>query len=187
MNDADLLARDLLRACSALLLSPPTPEAFATLSDADTRAVISVLLGDAACDTLAPLASLAWSDTLREEFFALFAVPGERYLAPFESVWCDRDESRPEGLLAGPSASTVARFYARHGVALDQREMPDHLGCELGFLASLDDREAARSFAREHPARFVDALRDAATRDGEARLYPAVLALAATLVKRFVI
>lgn len=186
MNDADLLARDLLRASAALLLSPPTPEALAALGDADTLAVVGELLGANARDALAPIASLTWSEALREEFFALLAVPGERYLAPFESVWCDRDESRPEGLLAGPSTSSVARFYARHGVTLDAREMPDHLGCELSFLASLDDLDVARSFAREHPARFVEALAAAAARDGEARFYPAVLAFAAALVRRIV-
>ena len=130
-----------------------------------------------------------WQSLRRELIaflFALFAVPGEHYLAPFESVWCDRDESRPEGLLAGPSTSSVARFYARHGVTLDAREMPDHLGCELSFLASLDDLDVARSFAREHPARFVEALAAAAARDGEARFYPAVLAFAAALVRRIV-
>jgi TorA maturation chaperone TorD len=106
---------------------------------------------------------------------------------PLESVWCDTrevDGVRVAGLLHGESAGAVARVYARHRYALTLREQPDHLGCELAFLATLEERAAAAEFAREHPGRFVGRVAEHVGGDREARFYPAVLSLAAVLVAR---
>ena len=178
------LLRDLLRITSALLLAPPTAALVEALTDPEVRAVVDATLGPTALPTLD---GMRFTEALRDEFFALFAVPGVRYVAPFESVWCDVrevDGVRVAGLLHGESAGAVARVYARHRYALTLREQPDHLGCELAFLATLEERAAAAEFAREHPGRFVGRVAEHVGGDREARFYAAVLSLAAVLVTR---
>ncbi len=186
-DEGDAFVRDLLRVVSALTLSPPTASLVAALTDPDAAAVVGSVAGDGARRALDDIRGLAWGDALRQEFFDLLATPTERYLAPFESVWCDPrevDGERVTGLLGGPSAVAVAREYARHGFTLGVPEQPDHLGCELAFLAALSDRDAASDFARAHPLRFARALAERASGDRDATLYPAVLSLAAALVDR---
>ena len=183
-DEAFSLLRDLLRITSALLLAPPTPALVEALTDPEVRAVVDATVGAGAFPTLD---GTTFSDGLRDEFFALLAVPGVRYVAPFESVWCDVrevDGVRVAGLFHGESAGAVARVYARHGYALTLREQPDHLGCELAFLATLGERAAAADFAREHPGRFVGRVAARVGGDPEARFYAAVLSLAAVLVSR---
>jgi len=183
-DEAFSLLRDLLRITSALLLAPPTPALVEALTDPEVRAVVDATVGAGAFPTLD---GTTFSDGLRDEFFALLAVPGVRYVAPFESVWCDVrevDGVRVAGLFHGESAGAVARVYARHGYALTLREQPDHLGCELAFLATLGERAAAADFAREHPGRFVARVAERVGGDREARFYPAVLSLASALVAR---
>jgi TorA maturation chaperone TorD len=197
------LRRDLARLLAALLLAPPAPAALRALAHPDTRAVLAAVLGDAADAPTRALASAGDEAAARAEFFALLAVPGARYQPPFESVYRDErevDGARVGGLLLGDSAARVAAAYARAGFALDAPELPDHLGCELAFLAELlaravellrdgDVAGAARAcrdaadFAREHPARWVDALRARLAADPAAEFYPAVVALAAALVR----
>lgn len=96
--------------------------------------------------------------TLEAEYMALLAVPGPRYVPPYESVYIDSLEGtgcggegalepRPayrRGLLWGPSTADVSRLYGEAGLALSPQhpDVPDHLGLELEFMARLCDREA---------------------------------------------
>lgn len=173
------LRRDLYHLLAASFLGPPTAALVAPLRDAETLAVLATLVGR---EAVAPLWLWRQPGTvtadLRQEYFDLLAVPTPRYLAPFESVSCDTREVDGQlvgGLLGGPSARAVERVYERAGFVLEVRELPDHVGCELAFMAELCARAAGawregdpaaaaaaararRRFAREHLGRFAPAL-----------------------------
>ena len=111
----------------------------------------------------------AWPlDELGRDYGALFVVPGPRYVAPYESVYRDAWQVRVppdahasasgaasktvKGLLMGDSTLEVQRCYSEAGV-LPEREIPDHVGNELRFMAYLSRR---RSDAVEDDARLAD-------------------------------
>ena len=173
------LRRDLCCLLAAAFLGPPTDALVAPLRDAATLEVLGALFGGEAVE---PLRLWRHPGTvtadLRQEYFDLLAVPTARYLAPFESVSCDRREVDGQvvgGLTGGPSSRAVERLYERAGFVLEVRELPDHVGCELAFMAELCAREAValrdgdptaalaaararRRFAREHLGRFAPGL-----------------------------
>jgi TorA maturation chaperone TorD len=194
------LRRDLARLLAALFLAPPTAPMLSALQGSDARAALTALLGEAAGAALDAVAAVDFTPALREEFFAVLAVPGPRYKAPFESVHCDvrqLEDGVVGGLLLGDSAARVAERYARAGYAIDAPELPDHLGCELAFLAELlaravdaDDVASARraaldasDFAASHPGRWLGAYAARLAADRDARLYPALALLADALVR----
>jgi TorA maturation chaperone TorD len=192
VND-DAVRRDLARLLAALFLAPPDAPMLDALQRPETREVLAALLGAAAGEALDAVATERCDAGLRAEFFAVLAVPGPRYKAPFESVYCDvraMEDGLVGGLLLGESAERVADAYARAGFALDVPELPDHLGCELAFLAELlarvgdvpDARRDAADFARAHPGRWIGAYAARLAADPEARLYPALARLAEALV-----
>lgn len=198
---AAALRHDLYALLSAMLLAPPRPDACAALADPDTGAVIATLLGDGAREALAVVASEPFSEALRPTFTEVFAVPGARYKAPFESVYCDAREVGDGvvgGLLLGPSSDDARRAYAAAGFEV-AGELPDHLGVELAFLAALSARErdalarcdtggaaaaarAAIDFAAAHPGRWAATFASRLATDADARFFAAVARLAAALV-----
>lgn len=133
-------------------------------------------------------------DELDREYMELFVIPGPRYVAPYESVFRDRwilpavlkrgsnpGETGPtiKGLLMGESTLAVRETYLRAGL-VPERDLPDHIGNELRFLAHLCATEAdapaceARAlaetrerFRREHVVEWIgDLRRKVAERDG---------------------
>jgi TorA maturation chaperone TorD len=200
--EAAALRRDLYQILAAAFLAPPRVESVAALCQPETLDLLAAMFGE---ETVAPLRRHQGGvdEALRQEFFDLLAVPTGRYLTPFESVYCDRRTGEGEavgGRLVGPSTHAVERVYEHHGFRLTASELPDHLGCELGFLGALwareveacqggDEARAAataeerRRFARVHPGRFTPELcrrlEAAATHDflaGVARLTAALVA-----------
>ncbi|MFO0605110.1 MAG: molecular chaperone TorD family protein [Polyangiales bacterium] len=196
------LRRDLASLLAGLLVAPPTDAALAALRDPDAARALEAAVGPEASAALATLDRERPAAALREEFFALLAVPGPRYRPPFESLHCDDGaggEDAPHGL-AGEAAVRVAERFRRAGFAVAVPELPDHAGCELAFLAALLDaerealargdtsaaRRAAREaaeFARAHPLRWLDVWARSLADDPAAVLYPAVGALAAALAR----
>lgn len=167
--------------------SPPAAESLAAWRELLAQEATAALLGEAPARALAAaLEKLEGaSDALRDseqEFMNLFKVPGGQYLAPYESVYRDTRDiegQQVSGLLMGQSAIDVQKWYRLAAVEIspDQRELPDHIGLELGFLAHLCDKEqqfaAARDRARQvragqmqrdflaaHPAAWIGPLRD---------------------------
>ena len=72
------------------------------------------------------------------DFEALFRVPGTCYLSPYESVY------RAQGAggrcrLCGPETAAVERLYLKEGLGPNHgvTELPDHVGVELEFMATL--------------------------------------------------
>jgi putative dimethyl sulfoxide reductase chaperone len=72
------------------------------------------------------------------DFEALFRVPGSRYLSPYESVYRSQTASG-WGCLCGPETTAVERLYLNAGLGPNAgfSELPDHVGVELEFMATL--------------------------------------------------
>jgi TorA maturation chaperone TorD len=79
-------------------------------------------------------------ETVSVEYSRLFlGINPERSLPPpYESVWMG------EGMVMGASTARVLEAYSEAGVELapDIKELPDHIGIELGFLSYLCNQEA---------------------------------------------
>lgn len=194
---------DLYRLLASLLLAPPTAEAVRALGDPDTEALVHAIGGPAASTALRSLGPTQEPETLRREYFDLLAVPTSRYAAPFESVYCDDreiDGEKVSGLLGGPSTDAVRRAYVQNGFELALPELPDHVGCEMAFVAALGQQEtlalragdvrradevrhAAAEFVCAHPLRWVGRLAQRLGEDERAQLYPAVVALADAMLR----
>jgi TorA maturation chaperone TorD len=139
---------------SASFSEPPSREILQTLVQAlADPSVIRLFSGgiDSAIDALRACAVQAIEretamSEVRQEFMDLFKVPGSKYVAPYESVYRDSREvegTKVGGLLMGPSAIDAQRWY-RLGAAemTDQnKELPDHIAVELGFVAYLCHKE----------------------------------------------
>jgi TorA maturation chaperone TorD len=192
--------RDLYVLVAAVLAAPPSAAIAAALTSSDMVEAVRALGLSAAADRLAICLSrdpVVSADTDRQEYFALLAVPTGRYLTPFEAVHCDErvvDDQVVRGLLMGPSTRAVEADYERAGFKLAVAELPDHVACEVGFVAELwrrevaavesGDQQAARAwrefrvaFVRKHPSRWIPALCERLERDTSSALYAAVAVL----------
>jgi TorA maturation chaperone TorD len=117
-------------------------------------------------------------EQLKLEFHALFLVPADRYLFPYESCYRGFRDGRP-GRLLGKPAREVRDYYqkARLKVRSKEAELPDHAGVEFSFLYMLANREVAAieegeedrarhwhslevAFFDCHPARWIPDLCD---------------------------
>jgi TorA maturation chaperone TorD len=198
MESATLIVRELkaqaelYRVLAGALRSHPTEESVRTLG------AITSELG------LPCPASLSLSE-LDREYMELFAIPGPRYVAPYESVFRDhwllppmlKRGSDPretgqtvKGLLMGESTLAVRNCYLRSGL-LPEEELPDHISNELYFLAYLCEKEAeapsgeARSlaetrerFRRDHVSKWIGELREKVKERDRLGYYSAILQVA---------
>jgi len=139
---------------SVALVEPPTREAIQALADISTSTDLANGMGSAVADGLQTLSELAQcvagSDAqlqaLRQEYMDLFRVPGGKYVTPYESVYRDTREieGKPvKGLLLGPSALDVQKWYrlAAAEMNTDVKELPDHIGILVAFMAYLCHKE----------------------------------------------
>ncbi|WP_143288655.1 TorD/DmsD family molecular chaperone [Calderihabitans maritimus] len=76
---------------------------------------------------------------LDEEFHALFSVPGDKYLTPYESCYREKKLDGSWGNNWGCNTVEVQFLYKRAGATvLDELgRLPDHFGVELAFLEYL--------------------------------------------------
>ncbi len=103
------------------------------------------------------------------DFEALFRVPGNRYLSPYESVYRSQGAGGG-GRLCGPETAAVERLYLKDGLgpSAEFRELPDHVGVELEFMAFLcrktleaiqaGDPAAAQDYRHQQCRFFVEHL-----------------------------
>jgi putative dimethyl sulfoxide reductase chaperone len=140
-------------------------------------------------------------EELEREYMDLFVVPNPRYVAPYESVYCDqwmpvaRDGEAPadsgsrRGLLMGDSSLQVRQCYEEAGVVPDEA-LPDHIATELRFMAWLWDQQAVRDvsgaaviarlrerFRADHLERWIGPLRDEVAERDRVGFYVAALSL----------
>ena len=139
----------LYRFLAGAFLRPPTEQSVAPMLDGT---VLPELAGQFGPDAVAELERFRaafdgdW-DALDQEYQSLFTVPLGRYVTPYEAVYHDErvvDGEVVRGLLMGPSTLEVKAVYRDAGVdvADDVRELPDHIGLELGCMEALCDAEA---------------------------------------------
>ncbi len=189
--------RDLYVLVSSLLAAPPAPEIVGALTSNDMVEALRILgLSHAASrfSSHAAQGPHATAELDRQEYFALLAVPTARYLTPFEAVYCDTrevDGNVVGKLLMGPSTRAVEALYERAGFKLALAELPDHVACEVGFVAELwrreitayevGDQDGARAwrefrkrFTQAHPSRWVPALCERLARETSSDLYAGV-------------
>lgn len=81
---------------------------------------------------------------VRQDYMDLFAAPTGAYVMPFEDVYRGTAEGGGRGPLLGERAIAVRRLYREAGACVDSdcRELPTHIGVELGFMSYLCAREA---------------------------------------------
>lgn len=123
---------------SYLYNNPPDEEHLKILEDEDVKNLFNFF---------SPQAEkiFKWRDELkkiRDDFFSLFMVPGEKYVKPYESVYVDKKIVEGEvknGLLMGPSTLEVMKLYKRAGFKLNSsvKELPDYIGIEINFMVEL--------------------------------------------------
>jgi TorA maturation chaperone TorD len=140
-------------------------------------------------------------DELEREYMDLFVVPNPRYVAPYESVFCDQwtpvvrnseasaDSGSRRGLLMGDSSLQVRQCYEEAGV-IPGEALPDHIATELRFMAWLWDQQAVRDpsdaaviarlrerFRADHLERWIGPLRDEVAERDRMGFYVAALSL----------
>lgn len=88
--------------------------------------------------------------SLQIEYTRLFINAVPHVIAPpYGSVYLS-----PDGTVYGQNSVRTLTFYREHGFDLaSETEIPDYLGCELEFLATLMDRDQP-----EEEKRFLEAL-----------------------------
>jgi TorA maturation chaperone TorD len=134
---------------AAAYLRPLTPEALRHVTDPGVLEELAALLGEGAIAALGDFAATARgqanAEGLQQEFMDLFAVPGGRYVTPFEDVYRGASAERQLGPLLGEHALAVKRLYRAAGGDVDEncKELPTHVGVELAFMSFLCAREAA--------------------------------------------
>jgi len=172
---------------SLAFTEPPSANVLDSIRHEDFLGSASVLFG---ADTAAPLCEYARSaedeaellHQARREFMKLLKVPGAHYISPYESVYRDtRDVAGKsvKGLLMGQSTVDVQKWYRLAALDLsgDIKEVPDHIGVELNYLAHLCAKERQfasqgdepkltrawemeRDFLAAHVVRWIGLLRD---------------------------
>jgi len=196
--------RDLYRFLSAAFLAEPSPDFLAHLRDEPFQAALAESFSADVAENFQRVADAMdaekSSDCARLEFTNLFLVPGGQHIAPYESVFRDTREIEGKeisGLLMGQSALDVQQWYrlAALEISRDFKELPDHIGLELHYLAYLCDREQAfgeagdsakknraremqRDFLKAHVLSWLGDLAEKIRAQAALPLYPAIAALA---------
>lgn len=150
---------DMYRFLAGVFLVPPTAELVALLKEGWIADALKGFLTD---ETKILFSDVVESNTpvdeLKQEFNNLFVVPMGQYTTPFEAVFRNEREvagKKVRGLLMGPSTVAVIESYKRAGAERLVKELPDHIGCELGFMEYLCTEEArAAKAGKKDNARF---------------------------------
>lgn len=152
---------ELYRFFATLFLNQPTQEILdGVLSDQGASALEALFPDDPSVGRFRKLVeNYRNGHNKAEEFLldyeAMFRVPGEAYIHPYESVY--RHESYSNGGVKKATvhmvwAQEVAKLYEAEGLAPREgfSELPDHLGVELEFMAFLCHRAAEAVASGDH-------------------------------------
>lgn len=163
---------------ASVYLETPSDSLLERLKDASLWEAVSNIPGlPRGC--CSPVADCSIDD-LKQEYMDLFMVPASNYVAPYEAVYCDGrvvGAKVRKGLLYGKSTVAVERFYKMAGAEIGgkAKDLPDHIGLELAFMAFMCRRERQaweagdealakslrswqRAFLESHPARWSEDL-----------------------------
>jgi len=151
---------------------PPTKDSLAAILSESFLNSASILFCQGNFEKLQQYQATAEVDSdfeqqAHQEFMNLFKVPGSQYLTPYESVYRDSREVAGEnvkGLLMGSSAVEVQQWYklAALDISEEYKDLPDHIGLELNFLAYLcmKEQEFARAGVQSKLTRTWEMQRD---------------------------
>jgi len=196
--------RDLYRFLSAAFLAAPAPELLAKARDEEFLAALAEWFSAEVVEKFQragqTMETAEFSQAAHREFTQLFLVPGGQYLAPYESVFRDRREIEGReiaGLLLGPSAVAVQQWYRLAALEISEefKELPDHIGLELHYLAYLcareqefadsgdagkqtRAREMQRDFLKAHVLTWLPDLAQKIQANASIPLYPAIAGMA---------
>jgi len=143
--------RDVYAFVGGAFLAPPTEQSLRAFAAEQLLAGAEELFGTGVLDSLKQyVCSTEQTPELQrqahQEFMNLFKVPGGQYITPYESVFRDTRDvgGKPvKGLLMGQSAVNVQKWYKLAAVEIsdEYKDLPDHIGLELDFLAHLCGKE----------------------------------------------
>ncbi len=148
----DAVARgNMYRFLAAIYLQPPTQDLVLNIIDVEFLKELSLLFSES---SVADLGNYAKSIDLekdlaliKQDYMGLFAVPTGRYVTPFEDVYrgTRTDGNQESGPLLGVQAIAVKIMYRMAGAEMERtcKELPTHIGVELGFMNFLCEKEAA--------------------------------------------
>lgn len=176
---------------ASVYLEAPSDSLLKRLKDASLWEAVSNIPGPPR-QYCSPAAECSIED-LKQEYMDLFMVPTSKYVAPYEAVYCDErivGAKVRKGLLRGKSTAAVERFYKMAGAEMADgvKDLPDHIGFELAFMAFMCGRERqaweakdetlARAllkwekvFLASHPARWSEELSCAIQKKAECAFY----------------
>ncbi len=149
MNIQNVEARKTIYSLlSSLFLGPPTHSLLQIIhSDFDNAAKGDIHESlDQALKKFITACRMTDAEMLTREYNNLFLIPVGGYVAPYESVFLDErvlGNKKVSGLLMGPSVIDVKKWYRQAGMEIsgDAKELPDHIGIELRFMAHLCEKE----------------------------------------------
>lgn len=152
------MRREMYNVLSSLFLAPPTKELIDLFIHSDLSEELEDILGNVAIANLKNFRENfngSYED-VKQEYRDLFIIPLGKYVTPYESVY--RGEKK-KGLLMGPFTLDVKRFYKRISADIeDNKQLPDHIGVELGILHFLCKREK-EFLEKKDEKRVVEMLR----------------------------
>lgn len=139
----------------------PAEWTFAVLAECWYQPTEELVAGVSAglLDPIAPELEPVDLSELRAEHSRLLIGPGDSQVPPYESVYRD-GRGGDLGPVMGDTTQEVAEAYRSRGMAMDDAvsEMPDHIGAELEFVASLletNHREGSIQFLDDHLRNWV--------------------------------
>ena len=156
----------LYRLLGLTLLTPPDPNIVALWKDSEMQEELRTFFSGACLDELklgieGPESS---PRAIKLAYDALFSVPIKgKCVTPYESVYREEHviDEKPIKLLMGRSAQDVQRFYSSAGLEPPDsaRELPDHIGMELLFMAGMCGQQSeAIEAGQEEEARNWNAM-----------------------------
>jgi TorA maturation chaperone TorD len=173
-----ILSRAFIYDTLAMALQPPTMDTAGVLLSEKTKAALPRVAGWAidADESGFPAAVAGWVQTfdtmtlakLRAEHARLFGHTARGVVCPYETEFGQEGEFQQPRQLG-----KISGFYSAFGLSVrsQERERPDHVGCELEFMSFLsrketyalehadqemldETRKAFRLFLRDHLGRF---------------------------------
>jgi TorA maturation chaperone TorD len=204
-DDAAPARRVIYEFLAGCFMNPPTRRQMDVIRTAEIQSLCAILYGHETPVSPATSVHDRESDSsLNREFMDLLKVPGAKYLAPYESVYRDSREIEGQpvrGMLMGQSAIDVQKWYRLAALDIDEacKELPDHVGLELAYVAHLcrkelefraagnkaslcRAKEMQRDFLAAHLAPWMKSLRDSLYQKSVSAHFRAVADMAADLV-----
>ncbi len=156
MNDADSAYQDAVARgnmysfLSAIYLQAPTQDLVKKIIDVEFIEELASLFSETSVAELSNYSGAVDIEKalglIEQDYMDLFAVPAGRYVMPFEDIYrgTRMDGHQERGPLLGTQAIAVKIMYRMAGAEMERscKELPTHIGVELGFMDYLCKRQA---------------------------------------------